>query len=69
MTTRRSVDLDVPAEPRPVEESLPANVLEFRVAWHISREEVAAMSRRQDQRAREKAIARHARRRGRRQHD
>ncbi|MGA7991417.1 MAG: hypothetical protein WCC53_08305 [Thermoanaerobaculia bacterium] len=58
MTSRRSVDLE-PPPPRPVEPSSP-RLRRFPIV--LSAEAVAAMSRRQDALAAEKAVERHERR-------
>jgi hypothetical protein len=62
MTTRRSEDLPPPLE---AEGPLPANVRQFPLI--LGPEVVLAMALRQRKRATEKAVARHARRRRRRQ--
>lgn len=66
VTTRRSVDLAVPAEPRPAEEPPPANVLGFSAVPRLPRVfdplAVFAIARRQSRRETEKAVARYARR-------
>jgi hypothetical protein len=66
MTTRRSEDLVVPASP--ADAPLPANVQDFaappRTPFVISRSAVLEMERRQRERAKEKAVTRHARRVG-----
>jgi hypothetical protein len=66
MPPRRAVDLDVPAEPRPAEEPLPANVLDFstppRLGFVVSPIAVHERMQRQRKRASSKAVARHARR-------
>jgi hypothetical protein len=68
MTTRRSADFDVPAPPP--EPPLPANVLDFfappRLGFVVSPIAVLEMAQRQRARAREKAVARHERRKRRR---
>lgn len=70
MTLRRSVELDVSPVRRPVEEPLPANVLDFaafpRLGFVVSPIAVLELMQRQRERATEKAVARHVRRRDRR---
>jgi hypothetical protein len=65
MTTRRFVDLDVPAQERQIEE-LPANVLDFsappRLAFAVGPGPVFEIALRQRARETAKAVARHARR-------
>lgn len=69
MPPRRSAELDVPAEPRPVEEP-PSNVLDFsappRLPFAISPIAVLLMALLQRERATRKAVARHQRRKNRR---
>jgi hypothetical protein len=66
MPPRRSAELDVPAEPRPVEEP-PSNVLDFfappRLPFDVSPIAVLEMALGLRRRATEKAVARNTRRR------
>lgn len=69
MTTRRSTDLGVPPT-RPLEAPLPANVLDFfappRIPFEVSPLAVLELMQRQRERATENAVARHERRKRRR---
>jgi hypothetical protein len=70
MTTRRSIDLSVPPPERQAEAPLPANVLDFfappRLPFDVSPIAVLLMALRQRERATREAVARHQRRKGRR---